>query len=149
VDRHWSLRKTGARVTPLPESRNSPMTMTVRRTILIAIAALAATTLCGCASEDAAGRFLVTPDKFVLYNCVQLSDAAQANFARQQQLEKLMTKAGTGSGAEIVSDLAYRPEYVQLRGEMNELRKATAEKKCKPLINTNSPTSRTSDQAVR
>ena len=125
------------------------MTMTVRRTILSAIATLATAALGGCASEDAAGRFLVTPDKFVLYNCVQLSDAAQANFARQQQLEKLMAKAGTGAGAEIVSDLAYRPEYVQLRGEMNELRKATAAKNCKPLVNTSSPTGRASDQAVR
>lgn len=123
--------------------------MTVRGTIQIVVIVLGAATLCGCASEDAAGRFLVTPDKFVLYNCVQLSDAAQANFARQQQLEKLMTKAGTSSGAEIVSDLAYRPEYVQLRGEMNELRKATAAKNCKPIINTSSPTGRASDQVIR
>ena len=102
--------------------------------------------LCGCASEDSAGRFLVTPGKFVLYNCAQLSDAAQANLLRQQELEKLMAKAGTGSGAVIVSDLAYRPEYVQLRGEMNELRKTSAEKNCKPIVFT---TGRTSDQALR
>ena len=103
----------------------------------------------GCGSEDTAGRFLVTPDKFVLYTCAQLSDAAQANFARQQQLEKLIAKAGTSSGAEIVSALAYRPEYVQLRGEMNELRKAVAAKNCKPLVNNFSPTGRSSDQAIR
>ncbi len=125
------------------------MAMIGRGTARTLIAALAAAALCGCASEDTAGRFLVTPDKFVLYNCVQLSDAAQTNFARQQELEKLMAKAGTGSGAEIVSDLAYRPEYVQLRGEMNELRKASAEKNCKPIVNTSSPTGRASDQAVR
>lgn len=113
------------------------------------VAALAAAALCGCASEDSAGRFLVTPDKFVLYNCAQLSDAAQANFTRQQELEKLMAKAGTGGGAVIVSDLAYRPEYVQLRGEMSELRKATAAKNCKPITSTSSPTGRASDQAVR
>lgn len=112
-------------------------------------AALITAGLCGCASEDTAGRFLVTPDKFVLYNCAQLSDAAQANFVRQQQLEKLIAKAGTGAGGEVVSDLAYRPEYVQLRGEMNELRKANAEKNCKPMMNTSSPTGRASDQAVR
>ncbi len=113
------------------------------------VAALTAAALCGCASEETAGRFLVTPDMYVLYNCTQLSDAAQANFTRQQVLEKLMAKAGTGAGAEFVSDLAYRPEYVQLRGELNELRKANVEKKCKPIINTSSPTGRASDQAVR
>ena len=71
------------------------------------------------------------------------------NFARQQQLEKLIAKAGDASTAVIVSDLAYRPEYVQLRGEMNELRKASTEKKCKPIVNTTSPTGRSSDQAIR
>jgi len=119
-----------------------------RRTAWILITAVAAG-LCGCASEDSAGRFLVTPDKFVLYNCAQLSDAAQANFLRQQELEKLMRKAGTGAGAEIVTDLAYRPEYVQLRGEMNELRKTSAAKNCKPIVNTASPTGRSSDQVIR
>jgi hypothetical protein len=85
--------------TPLPESCNSSMAMIGRGTTRTLIAALTAAALCGCASEETAGRFLVTPGKFVLYNCVQLSDAAQANFARQQELEKLMAKAGTGSGA--------------------------------------------------
>jgi len=115
----------------------------------------------GCASEDTTGRFLVAPDKFVLYNCAQLNDAAQGNFARQQELEKLIAKAERGSGGTIVSDMAYRPEYVQLRGEMTELRKATAEKNCKPLTFTSSPTGgpsggpvggpsgRASDQAIR
>jgi hypothetical protein len=125
------------------------MAMIGRGTAWTVIAALTAVALSGCASEDTAGRFLVTPDKFVLYNCAQLSDATQANFARQQVLEKLIAKAGTSGGAEFVSDLAYRPEYVQLRGEMNELRKANAEKNCKPIINTSSPTGRASDQAVR
>jgi hypothetical protein len=32
---------------------------------------------------------------------------------------------------------------------MNELRKAVAEKNCKPLINNTSPTGRTSDQVIR
>jgi hypothetical protein len=120
-----------------------------RNAVWILIASLSAAALCGCTSEDAAGRFFVTPDKFVLYNCAQLSDTAQANFARQQQLEKLMAKAGTESSAVFVSDLAYRPEYLQLRGEMNELRKAVAEKNCKPIVNTTSPTGRTSDQVIR
>lgn len=125
------------------------MAMIGRGTAWTLVAALTAAGLCGCASEDTTARFLVTPDKFVLYNCAQLSDAAQSNFLRQQQLEKLIAKAGTDAGGEIVSDLAYRPEYVQLRGEMNELRKASAGKNCKPIVNTSSPTGRASDQAVR
>ena len=125
------------------------MPMICRGTAWTLVAVLAGAALSGCASEDAAGRFLVTPDKFVLYNCAQLSDAAQANFARQQELERLMAKAGSGSTAVVVSDLAYRPEYVQLRGEMTELRKAVVQKNCKPIINNSSPTGRSSDQAIR
>lgn len=125
------------------------MAMTGRGTAWTLATALMAAALSGCGSEDTASQFFVTPDKFVLYNCVQLSDAAQTNFARQQVLEKLMAKAGTTSGAEIVSDLAYRPEYLQLRGEMNELRKATVAKNCKPILNTTSPTGRSSDQFIR
>jgi hypothetical protein len=60
-----------------------------------------------------------------------------------------MAKAEAGSGGAIVSDLAYRPEYVQLRGEMNELRKATVEKNCKPIPATASPAGRASDQTIR
>jgi hypothetical protein len=119
--------------------------MTGQRAAALSIIAVALAALGGCASEDSTGRFLVTPDKFVLYNCAQLSDAAQANLLRQQELEKLMAKAGTGPGT-VVSDLAYRPEYVQLRGEMVELRKTSAEKNCKPIVYT---AGRTSDQAVR
>jgi hypothetical protein len=125
------------------------MAMTGRGPAWTLIVALAAAPLSGCTSEDAAGRFLVTPDKFVLYNCAQLSDAAQANFARQQELEKSMAKAGTGSDAVFISGLTYRPEYLQLRGEMTELRKAVAEKNCKPVINNSSPTGRSSDQIIR
>jgi hypothetical protein len=109
----------------------------------------AAAAVAGCTSVDSAGRFLVAPDKYVLYNCTQLSDAAQANSARQQELERLMAKAETGTGGELASNLAYRPEYVQLRGEMNELRRTTTEKNCKPLPTTSGAGGRASDQLIR
>ncbi len=125
------------------------MAMIGEGTIRNLIAVLAAAAVCGCASEDTAGRFLVQPGKYVLYNCTELATAMQANAGRQHELEGLMAKAATGSGGEIVSDLAYRPEYVQLRGEMNELRKSIVEKNCKPSPATASPTGRASDQIIR
>jgi len=52
-----------------------------------------ATALAGCAvSDDSAGRFLVAPDRHVLYNCTQLAKAAQATRSRQRKLEMLMAK---------------------------------------------------------
>jgi hypothetical protein len=105
------------------------MPMTVRTQLF---GSLAASILCGCAmSDDNAGRFLVQPDRYVLYSCKELAAAAQANATRQQELEKLMAKAGVDSSGQFVSNLAYRPEYAQLRGQMNELRRTSDEKNCK------------------
>jgi len=92
---------------------------------------------------------LVAPDKFTLYNCAQLAEAAQANAARQRELELLIAKAGPDAGGPLVSAVAYRPEYAQKRGEMNELRKTAAEKNCKSLPGTEIPGGRTSDTIVR
>jgi hypothetical protein len=47
-----------------------------------------------------------------------------------------------------MSQMAYRPEYLQLRGEMNELRRTSAEKKCKPVTIV-VPGARVSDGVVR
>ena len=68
--------------------------MTSRGTFLSAIVA---TALAGCAaSDDRAGQFLVTPDRYVLYNCPQLAKAAQSTVSRQRKLEMLMAKAEVG-----------------------------------------------------
>jgi hypothetical protein len=95
-------------------------------------ATLAATALAGCAmSDDRAARFLVAPDKYVLYRCDQIAAEANKNAARQRELESLMARAGPSSSGQFVSTIAYRPEYLQLRGEMNVLRQTAAEKDCK------------------
>jgi hypothetical protein len=58
-----------------------------------------------------------------------------------------MAKAPDASG-QFVSTIAHRPEYLQLRGLMNEIRKTSAEKKCK--FNPDSALGgRGSDQVIR
>ena len=118
--------------------------MTHQWTFRSSIAALAALALSGCASEEAASRFLVAPDKYVLYSCPELATASQAILTRQRELEMLMAKAETGRGGQLASAMAYRPEYLQLRGEMDQLRKTAGEKNCKF-----EPGGRTSDLIVR
>ena len=54
--------------------------------------------LCGCASDETMSRFLVPPEKYVLYSCPELATASQKNVSRQHELEALMAKAGSGSG---------------------------------------------------
>src|SRR5262245_29756698 len=93
---------------------------------------IVATALAGCTvSDDSFDQYLVKPDRYLLYNCTQLAKAAQATVSRQRKLEMLMAKAETDSVGVLVSGGAYRPEYAQLRGMMNELQKAAADKNCK------------------
>lgn len=104
--------------------------MTIRATLTIG--ALATVLLSGCAaSDDVSGRFLVQPEKYQLYNCGQLADAAEQVIKRRRELEGLMAKAGTDASGRFVGTVAYRPEYLQLRGQMNEIRRTSIERKCK------------------
>lgn len=116
------------------------------RTQLIGI--LAAATVAGCAASDDASRFLVQPDRYQLYSCRELAEAAQVIGARQLELEGLMAKAGPDASGRFVSTVAYRPEYLQLRGQMNEIRKTSTEKKCKFNLDA-APGARVSDQVIR
>jgi hypothetical protein len=115
---------------------------------LIAAALLAATLAACGASDDKMGRMLVAPDKFVLYGCPAIAEKAAFNAVREQELQALMTKAGTGSDGRLVSAVAYRPEYLELRGEDNELRAAAIAKNCSPLP-AETPQGRVSDTIVR
>jgi hypothetical protein len=118
----------------MPNLFDSCLPMTRHRSIcaLTALGAvLGALALSGCASEEAASRFLVEPDRYVLYSCLEIATASQSNMNRQRELEALMTKAGTDTGGQIASSMAYRPEYSQLRGEMVQLHKAAVDKNCR------------------
>jgi hypothetical protein len=99
----------------------------------LAAFALAAGLLAGCAAneQDSTSRFLVAPGKYVLFNCAQIKQTAEKNSERQHELEALMARAGEGSAGRLVSAVAYKPEYYQLRGEMADLRQTAADKKCK------------------
>jgi hypothetical protein len=117
-------------------------------------ALLLATSLGACTSpggnaDDGAARFFVTSDQFVLFNCEQLATKAAAVAAREKELQALMVQAGPSSDGRLVSALAYRPEYLTLRGNMSDLRKTATEKNCKPMLALENPSGRASDSVVR
>lgn len=91
----------------------------------------------GCTTDNdtRAERFLVAPGKYVLYNCQQLDEQARTNERRIHELESLMAK----SGSDFANDLAYRPEYLQQRGELADVRRQAAEKKCKTVPGVRPP----------
>ena len=104
-----------------------------RAFIALSMAALMA----GCATqgggpEDRLGSFLVVPGKYSLYSCPQQAVRSAQLKTRQQELDALIAKAGSGPGGAIAATLAYRTEYAQVRGELAELAKETAAKNCPP-----------------
>jgi hypothetical protein len=113
-------------------------------------AALAALTLAACAgNDDTTARMLVAPGKYALFNCTQLAEQATTNQKRQHELEGLMAQAGTGSGGQLASAVAYRPEYLQLRGEMEDLRQTAADKKCNFVPGEDPGATAASSRAIR
>ncbi len=106
--------------------------------------------LAACAgNDDQAARFLVAPGRYVLFNCKQLAQEAAVNVTRQRELEGLMVQAGTGSAGKLVSAVSYRPEYLTLRGELNDMRQVAADKKCKFVPGTTPDTDALSSGVIR
>ncbi len=97
---------------------------------LVLAAPLAALLLAGCTeggtTEDRMGRFLVSPGKYNLWPCPQMGDRGDDLAIRQNELEALIAKAGPGAGGSFASAIAYRPEYLQVRADLTELRNAAA-----------------------
>jgi hypothetical protein len=93
----------------------------------LALAAVLGSAVAASADDDRWSHFLVAPGKYILYNCQQLDVAAKTNQKRIAELEALMAK----SGSEFANAIAYRPEYLQLRGEVADLAHEAADKKCK------------------
>jgi hypothetical protein len=85
---------------------------------------------CGSISDQTAASALVSPGKYSLYTCPDIEQRARTVRTRLLELEQLMTRAERGTGGELVNAIAYRTEYLQMRGELDELAKSTAEKNC-------------------
>ena len=78
---------------------------------------LSAVGLGGCAGmSDGISTAFADPAKYDLYDCKQLETARKELAARQAELQGLMTKAETGTGGVLVAELAYRNEFIAVRG---------------------------------
>ena len=97
-------------------------------------------------SDDTLGRALVAPGKYTLYSCQELATQAKLSADRARELQGLMAKADADGSGSFVNAIAYRPEYVEKRGELNELRNAAVAKNCKNILEFEG---RASDNALR
>ena len=88
--------------------------------------------LSGCASmtETVAPAF-ADPGKYELYDCKQLEAERKGIASRTEQLQKLMEKAETGAGGAVVSELAYRNDYIAVRGQSQLAEEAWRRNRCR------------------
>jgi hypothetical protein len=103
------------------------------RACCMAVALVAADlALSGCAgmSETVAPAF-ADPAKYELYECKQLESERKTLATRTADLQRLMDKAQTGTGGAVVSELAYRNEYISVRGQAQLAEDAWRRNKCR------------------
>jgi hypothetical protein len=104
------------------------------KTIIAALAVLGTAGLAACTTSQSpssdSGSFLVARGKYRFYDCGQLAKQVTTAEKRERELRALIAKANQGAGGSFVSTLSYEPELAVARGELNEIHREQAEKKC-------------------
>src|SRR5215469_12113824 len=113
--------------------------VTALRVQLRASAALAAAalgfTLSGCAEiGDSVSSAFADPAKYELWDCKQLETERKSLAVRIAEVQGLMAKAQTGVAGPVVSELAYRNEYVALRGQTRFAEEAWRKNRCRESV---------------
>src|ERR1700686_4222834 len=87
--------------------------------------------LSGCAEmSDSMTSAFADPAKYDLYACKQLEPERKSLATRQAELQGLMAKAETGVAGPVVAELAYRNEYIAVRGQSKLAEEAWRKNKC-------------------
>jgi hypothetical protein len=85
----------------------------------------------GCADmSDSMTLAFADPAKYDLYECKQLEAERSSLAVREAELQGLMAKANTGVAGPVVAELAYRNEYIALRGQAKLANEAWQRNKC-------------------
>ena len=97
---------------------------------VLALVALGAG-LAGCAGmSDTISPAFADPAKYDLYDCKQLEPERKSLAARTADLQGLMTKAETGVAGSVVAEMAYRNDYIALRGQSKLAEEAWQRNRC-------------------
>lgn len=110
-----------------PTRHHQPLSFAAAAAALFA----AATGLGGCAGmSDGMSTAFADPAKYELYECKQLETERKTLAARTAELQGLMAKAETGAAGTVVAELAYRNEYVAVRGQAKFAEEAWQKNRC-------------------
>ena len=91
--------------------------------------------LSGCAGmSDNMSTAFADPAKYDLYECKQLEPERKNLANRAAELQGLMAKAETGAGGAVVAELAYRNDYIAIRGQQRLADEAWQRNKCRETV---------------
>jgi hypothetical protein len=91
----------------------------------------------GCAEmSDSLTVAFVDPAKYDLWDCKQLEAERVRLATRSAELQGLMAKADTGVAGPVVSELAYRNEYIAVRGQSKLADEVWRHDKCVATVAT-------------
>ena len=96
---------------------------------------LLALSLPGCADmSDSMSLAFADPAKYDLYDCKQLEPERKRLADRSAELQGLMAKAETGVGGAVVAEVAYRNEYIAVRGQAKLADQAWQKNRCRETL---------------
>jgi hypothetical protein len=99
--------------------------------VLLVLGAGVGAGLGGCADmSDSMTSAFADPAKYDLYECKQLEAERKSLATREAELQGLMAKAETGVAGPVVAELAYRNDYIALRGQAKLADEAWRRNKC-------------------
>jgi hypothetical protein len=72
----------------------------------------------------------VNPGSFDYLGCADIASTAKATAHREQELKGLIDRAEDGGAGVVVAAMAYRSDYLKVRGELKLLEEAARNKNC-------------------
>ncbi|MCG6206764.1 twin-arginine translocation pathway signal [Rhodopseudomonas sp. HC1] len=93
---------------------------------------LAGAGVSGCAAigDSAMSQAFVDPARYELYSCEQLAAERKSLDARLTELNGLMRKAETGVAGSVVSEVAYRNDYINVKAQSRLAEQTWRDNKC-------------------
>jgi hypothetical protein len=79
---------------------------------------------------DSMATAFADPAKYLLYDCKQLEAERKNLSTRLATLQGLISKAQEGAAGPVVAEIAYRNEYIAVRGQARNAEEAWQRNKC-------------------
>ena len=80
--------------------------------------------------NDSLTSAFADPAKYNLYDCKQLEAERKTLSGKAAELQGLMAKAQSGVAGPVVAEVAYRNDYIAVRGQSNLAEEAWRRNKC-------------------